>query len=94
MNSITMLDKYDFEMFSKAGNSACRSAVKKAIKKITGPKRVTEDEILQYTRDLVSKIADKHGEVEDTEPTWHIAELVNRALSECGYGFKISRYNL
>ena len=28
------LETYDFEMYSKPGNNACRSLVKKAIKKI------------------------------------------------------------
>ncbi len=88
------LETYDFEMFSKAGNNACRSLVKKAIKKITGTKRITEDTFTEYIRDLVSKVADKHAEIEDTEPTYHIAELINNSLSEAGYSFSISRYNL
>lgn len=88
------LETYDFEMFSKAGNNACRSVVKKAINKINGTKRITEDTFVEYIRGLVSKVADKHGEVEDTEPTYHIAELINKSLSEAGYAFSISRYNL
>jgi hypothetical protein len=87
------LESYDFEMFSKAGNIACRSVVNKAINKINGTKRITQDEITQYCKNLISKVAEKHGEVEDTEPGWHIAELVNKALSDVGYQFKVSRYD-
>jgi len=87
------LESYDFEMFSKAGNVACRSLVKKAIKKINGPKRITQEEITQYCTGLIKKVEDKHSEVYDTEPVYHIAELVNKALSDVGYQFKVSRYD-
>ena len=87
------LEIYDFEMFSKAGNNACRSVVKKAIKKITGTKRITQEEITQYCTALIKIVAEKHGEVYDTEPGWHIAELINKSLTEVGYQFKLSRYD-
>jgi hypothetical protein len=87
------LEVYDFEMYSKAGNNACRSVVKKAINKITGTKRVTQEEITQYCTNLIKKVEVKHGEVYDTEPVWHIAELINQSLTEVGYGFKLSRYD-
>jgi hypothetical protein len=87
------LETYDFEMFSKAGNNACRSVVKKAIKKITGTKRITQEEITKYCTTLINKVADKHSEIKDTEPVWHIAELINKSLSEVGYQFKLSRYD-
>jgi hypothetical protein len=88
------LETYDFEMFSKAGNVACRSVVNKAINKINGAKRITQEEITQYCKDLIGKVAEKHGEVEDTEPGWHIAEHINKALSDVGYQFKVSRYDI
>jgi hypothetical protein len=87
------LETYDFEMYSKAGNIACRSVVNKAINKINGTKRITQEEITKYCKDLISKVAEKHDEVGDTEPGWHIAEIVNRALSDVGYQFKVSRYD-
>ena len=87
------LESYDFEMFSKAGNIACRSVVNKAINKINGTKRITQEEITQYCTELIKKVAEKHGEVYDTEPGWHIAELVNKSLSDVGYQFKVSRYD-
>jgi len=87
------LETYDFEMYSKAGNNACRSAVKKAIKKITSKKRITQEEITQYCSDLIEGIAKKHREVNDTEPEWHIADLVSKSLSEVGYEFRVSRYD-
>jgi polyhydroxyalkanoate synthesis regulator phasin len=87
------LETYDFEMFSKAGNNACRSAVKKVVKKISGNKRITKEEITQYCSELIKGIANKHGEVNDTEPEWHIADLVNESLEQSGYQFKVSRYD-
>jgi hypothetical protein len=87
------LETYDFEMFSKAGNNACRSLVKKVTNKITGAKRVTQEDITQYCSSLVNKLAEKHGEVYDTEPAHYIAAFVNKSLAEVGYDFKISRYD-
>jgi hypothetical protein len=87
------LETYDFEMFSKAGNNACRSVVKKAISKITGTKRITQEEITLYCTNLIKKVAEKYGEIYDTEPGWHIADLVNKSLAEVGYEFRVSRYD-
>jgi hypothetical protein len=83
------LETYDFEMFSTSGNNACRSIVKKAINKISGTKRITEEEITQYCTTLINKVAEKHGEVKDTEPSWHIAKLIDKSLEEVGYKFSI-----
>jgi hypothetical protein len=87
------LETYDFEMFSKAGNNACRTVVKRTIKKINGTKRITQEEITEYCTNLIKKVAEKHSEVYDTEPGWHIAELINKSLTEVGYQFKLSRYD-
>ena len=87
------LETYDFEMFSKAGNNACRSVVNKATKKITGTKRITQDEIIKYCSQLITEVEKKHPEVSDTEPAWHIADLINKALEQVGYQFKVSRYD-
>lgn len=83
----------EFEMFSKAGNTACRSGVKKIYNKINGSKRITLDDILNTCRDVMKKIEAKHPEVHDTEPGWHIQELTNKMLQEVGYCFEVSRYD-
>ncbi len=87
------LEKYNFEMFSSAGNKACQSLVKKLYKKIEGKTRLTEEDVYKHIRDGIEKVADKHGEINDSEPGWHIQELVNKKLAEVGYGFKVSRYD-
>lgn len=85
-----MKENYDFEMFSKAGNLACRNGVKKIYKKIEGKKRITQYEIECFVLDtVIKKIAEKHGEVWDSEPYWHIRSLTNRKLQEVGYCFTI-----
>ena len=85
-----MKENYEFEMFSKAGELACRNGVKKIYKKIEGAKRITEYEIESFVLDVVIKrIAVKHGEVWDTEPHWHIRNLTNKKLKEVGYSFTI-----
>jgi hypothetical protein len=89
-----MIETYDFEMFTKSGNNACRSVVNKAIKKIGGKRRITEESLLEYCRGLVAKVAEKHKEVRDTEPGWHMCQLINRSLDDAGYSFEISRYDL
>jgi hypothetical protein len=87
------IESYDFEMFSKAGNNACRSLVKKVIKKINGKNRVTKEGITEYCYDLIKDVAKKHREITDTEPEWHIAELVSESLKDVGYEFRVSRYD-
>jgi hypothetical protein len=85
-----MRENYDFEMFSKAGNLACRNGVKKIYKKIDGNKRITQYEIECFVIDTVmANVKKKHGEVWDSEPYWHIRNLTNRKLQEVGYNFTI-----
>jgi hypothetical protein len=87
-----MLKDYDFEMFSKAGNNACRSLTTKLYKIIGGKYRITQEDLLGVIRESIKKIEDKYPEVYDTEPGYHIQELVNKKLQEVGYGFQVSRY--
>ena len=82
----------DYEMYSKAGNKACHSLVQKVIKKIEGQKRVTKDEVTQMIKNGIKKIEEKYEEVTDSEPSYHISYLVNRALQKNGYSFETSRY--
>jgi hypothetical protein len=84
-----MKENYEFEMFSKAGELACRNGVKKIYKKIEGAKRITQPEIEEFIRVVMDKIDVKHGEVWDTEPHWHIRNLTNRKLKEVGYSYTI-----
>jgi hypothetical protein len=88
------LEQYDsFEMFSKSGDRACKTLVKKVFKKIEGKYRITQDDITQMIVEGCKKIYQKHPEVHDTEPGWHIQELVNKKLQEIGYCFVVSRYD-
>jgi len=83
-----------FEMFSKAGNSACNSLVESVIKKISGTKRVTEEELNVLLRKRIAKIAEKHSEVYDTEPPEHIVYYINQHLKSVGYGFELDKYKI
>ena len=77
----------DYEMYSAAGNRACQSVVNSITKKILGSKRVTEDTILDLFNKGRMKIAEKHGEVYDTEPRYHMQYRINAALKDAGYSF-------
>ena len=82
----------DYEMFTPAGNRACDSLVKKIEKKIFGTKRVTKDQILSLASAGVKKIIEKHYEVDDSEPPYHISFFINKALKQTGYAFEIDRW--
>ena len=82
-----------YEMFSKAGDRACHSLVKKVVKKINGRFKVSKGELDEIVAEGLKVIADKHGEVNDTEPEGHIANRINEALKDNGYGFELSRYD-
>lgn len=85
-----MTENYCFEMYTKAGELACRNGMKKIYKKIEGTKRITQYEIETFVIDTVmANIKKKHREVWDTEPYWHICNLTNKKLEEVGYGFTI-----
>lgn len=83
-----------YEMFSKAGDKMCHSLVERIEKKVKGKYRVTKEEVLQMILEGMKKIAEKHEEVNDTEPEYHICSRVNEACKEVGYDFNISRYEL
>ena len=82
-----------FEMFSQAGNNACKRLTKRVLKRIGSKFRVTEDELSAMIGEGMKKIAHKYPEVYDTEPGGHIADFVNLKLDEIGYSFQVSRYN-
>lgn len=91
---MTLTIEKSYEMYSKSGDKACHSLVMKITKKINGKKRVSKEEILTMVNDGIKKIAEKHAEVNDTEPEGWIVERVSNALKEVGYGFVITRWDL
>lgn len=84
----------DYEMFTKAGNKACESLVKKVIRKIKSQQKMTHELILKLCQTGCKKIEEKYPEVYDSEPVFHIATCVNRALKSEGYSFKVDSYDL
>lgn len=83
-----------FEMFSKAGNKACSSLVKKVCKKICGKAKVNAEQITDILKKGVEKISAKHEEVQDSEPPYHISFYVNKCLEEQGYSFEVDSYDI
>jgi len=88
-----ILKDYDFEMFSKAGNNACRSLTMRLFKIIGGRYRITEEDLIEIIRERIQKVAKTHPEIYDSEPGGHIQDLVNKKLHEIGYSFQVSRYD-
>ena len=84
----------NYEMFTQAGNKACEGLVKRTERKINGKQRVTQEEITDYLQEGIKKIAGKHEEIYDSEPPYHIAFYVNKALKEAGYSFEIDSYDI
>jgi len=74
-----------FEMYSKAGDTACQTQLNKIVKFIQTGKGVTPDVIETMYDDAMKKIAVKHREVYDTEPEWHLKDRIRKALQENYY---------
>lgn len=74
-----------YEMYTKSGDKACDGLVKRIIKKISGTKRVTPQEIEDMVDKGMEKIAIKYSEVYDTEPYYHIRNYVDKAMVENNY---------
>jgi len=81
------LDKYKFEMYTKAGDNACRSIVRAAWKKLGGTKRISGQEMFDYVKERMDVVKVKHPEVYDTEPNYHIYLLVAKKAKEYEYDF-------
>lgn len=84
----------NYEMFTKAGNKACESLVKKVIRKIQSQQKMTAELITEMCKTGCKKIEEKYPEVYDSEPVYHIATCVNKALQSEGYNFKVDSYDL
>jgi hypothetical protein len=83
-----------YDMYTKSGNLACERLVSRISKKVNGRIRLTRDDVVKMLSEGVSKIAEKHPEVNDTEPEWALVENVNLALELAGYGYKMERSDL
>lgn len=92
-NLRTKLEFYDFEMFSKKGNTACRRMVTKIFNKIEGPYRLCKQAIINRIKEGVEKIEKEHPEVRDSEPSHHIASLVTQMCDQIGYKYQINRWD-
>jgi hypothetical protein len=74
-----------FEMYSKAGDTACQTQLNKIVKFIQTGKGVTPDVIETMYDDAMKKISVKHREVYDTEPEWHLKDRIRKALQDNFY---------
>lgn len=81
------LDNYNFEMFTKAGENACRSIVRAAWKKLAGRRRVTAQEMYDYLKIRMDKTSGGYPEVYDTEPREKIYRLVAMKAKEFDYDY-------
>lgn len=91
---MNLTSEQSYEMFTKSGDRACHSLVTKITKKINGKTRVSKEQIVTMVNEGIKKIAEKHAEVNDTEPEGWIVERVSNSLREVGYGFQITRWDL
>jgi hypothetical protein len=74
-----------FEMYSKAGDTACQTQLNKIVKFIQTGKGVSPDVIETMYDDAMKKISVKHREVYDTEPEWHLKDRIRKALQDNFY---------
>jgi hypothetical protein len=74
-----------FEMYTKAGNTACQAQLNKIVKFIKTGKGITPEVINTMYVEAMKKIAVKHREVYDTEPEWHLKDRIKKALQENYY---------
>jgi len=74
-----------FEMYTKAGDSACQTQLNKIVKFIEKGKNITPEVINSMYEDAMNKIAVKHKEVYDTEPEWHLKDRIKKALENNFY---------
>ena len=81
------LDKYYFEMFSKAGENACRSIVRSAWKKLAGTRRISAQDMYEYLRTRMNKSGNRFPEIWDTEPREKIFYLVAKKAKEYDYNY-------
>ena len=83
------LEKMCFEMFTKRGERACKTAVKKLFTKVEGKRKLDEKKMQDFFEKVMASVSVKHPEVWDTEPREHIKDLTNLALEMNGYNFEL-----
>ena len=93
---ISRLDKVGFEMFTVKGDNKVRSIIKSGIRKVYSKKRITEKELYNYIGNKVMTVSknEKYGEILDSEPPSHISFWINQALSDVGYEFRLTRWEI
>lgn len=74
-----------FEMYTKAGDTACQAQLNKIVKFIKAGKGVTPEVISTMYENAMIKISIKHREVFDTEPEWHLKDRIRKALQDNFY---------
>jgi hypothetical protein len=74
-----------FEMYTKAGDSACQTQLNKIVKFIEKGKNITPDVIKDMYYDAMKNVSAKHPEVCDTEPEWHLRDRIKKALEKNFY---------
>ena len=71
-----------FEMYTKAGDSACQKQLDKIVGFIETGKGVTPEVIKSMYENAMVKISIKHREVFDTEPEWHLKDRIRKCLDK------------
>ena len=74
-----------FEMYTKAGDSACQKQLNKIVEFIEAGKGVTPEVIKTMFDHAMLKIGVKHREVFDTEPEWHLKDRIKKCLDKNFY---------
>lgn len=65
----------DYAMFSAAGNRAAKGIVDAALKL---PITTTDQELYQFLNERMKKVAEKHGEIYDTDVRECIIDAIER----------------
>lgn len=89
---------FDFDMHTPEGNEKVKEIISETLNKIFYDKDITRKKIISLVQNRLdgaySDKSYKYREIKDTEPKCHIADQINKAVTETGEGFKISRFDL
>lgn len=80
-----MVDQTEFEMYTPAGNLACRRLATRMVKSTI--KLDTRPKLTKFFNDELNKVAEKHGEIWDTEPRCHLARFAETIGEMHGFEF-------
>lgn len=84
----TRLIDYDFEMYSKAGNKAISTQLRKIIHYIEKGRMIVPKQIEEKMHKLLLDVQVIHPEVWDTEPHWHIRWHIAKCLDDNYFDYK------